>query len=87
MVLGLFCEALCRTATEPMTQSMPACHKEIVQRPEYQRDVPAIGKALDQAEQKRWQTEQLEAGKKNGKRRMVDRQAGKEQIADDADDI
>src|SRR6516164_5306659 len=61
--------------------------KEIEQRSEDQRDVPAPNEALDQAEQEGLPGQELEARKKDGERRVVDRQAGKDQVADNADNV
>src|SRR6516225_4671386 len=61
--------------------------EEVKQRPEDQCDVPTPNETLDQAEQERLPGQQLEAGKKDRECCVIDRQAGKDQIADDADNV
>src|SRR5262249_18695705 len=58
--------------------------KVIEQRAEDQRDVPAPNEALDQPEQEGLPGKQLKAREKDRERSM---QAGKDQVADDADNV
>jgi hypothetical protein len=45
-------------------RSTPSCCEEIVDGPEYDGDIPATAKALDQLEEEAWPCQKLEARQK-----------------------